>query len=320
MVIEAPCKINLHLAVGAKREDGFHGIESIFLALNLCDTLEFELKTPSSPLVEIEMDTSELPEELAAPLEALASEKNIIYKAVKLFWEKRGAPDDSQRPLKITVKKRIPSGAGLGGGSSDAAATLRAINTMMGQPLSAATLRDAAAELGSDMPFFLDTESGAAFVEGRGEKISAIPAPNLFFVLINPLFESGTARAFKLLDEFRANKLNLHEEKPRTAGKNDENHANSEFFSCGSCGSWLNFSGFRNDFLPAFFSLGTDAEKAAYRAMLADLKSAGADFASLSGSGSTCFGVFSRQSKAEEAAQALEKKCLWIASATPHLC
>jgi 4-diphosphocytidyl-2-C-methyl-D-erythritol kinase len=318
MIIEAPCKINLHLAVGAKRPDGFHDITSVFLSLNLCDTLEIELKAPSLSFVEsveIETDASELPAELAAPLEALPPKQNIIYKAAKLFWKTCGALDGSARPVKITVKKRIPTGAGLGGASSDAAATLLALNTLTGGPLSTAVLRDAAAELGSDVPFFLDG-GGAAFVEGRGEKIRALPTPKLFVVLLNPLFASATARAFKLLDDFRASTQRLdadsfkEENRSKTLSPDPRSPVPR---------SWLNFSGFQNDFLPALDALGTDAEKAAYRAMLADLKAAGAEFASLSGSGSTCFGVFARESDAKAAALTLGEKWCWVTSVSPRL-
>ncbi|MDR3324860.1 MAG: 4-(cytidine 5'-diphospho)-2-C-methyl-D-erythritol kinase [Spirochaetaceae bacterium] len=293
MVIEAPCKINLHLAVGAKRGDGFHDIDSIFLALNLCDALSFEFERGAlsrpprrAPTCAIQMDNSPLPPELASPLDNLPSEKNLVCKAVRLFWQK--APVPPPPLLKITVKKRIPSGAGLGGGSSDAAAALAALNEMTGRPLSPDALRDAAAELGSDVPFFL--ERGAAIVTGRGEKITPIPAPECFAVLINPLFASNTARAFRLLDASRRAGVRAQTEE-----------------------AW------RNDFLPVFLAHGTGKEKAAYRAMICDLTAAGADIASLSGSGSTCFGLFPTKPAARAAARALQKKWPWTRQLEPFL-
>jgi 4-diphosphocytidyl-2-C-methyl-D-erythritol kinase len=293
--LRAPCKINLHLAVGRRREDGFHDIESIFLALDLCDTLEIELtdKTdrPGAP-VELEVDVSGLPAASAAPLESLPAEKNIVYRAALLFFEASGL---APRPLAIKLTKRIPSGAGLGGASSDAASTLLALNRMTGCPLDADSLCRTAARLGSDVPFFLS--GGAAFVAGRGEIVKTIPAPEIYAVLVNPLFESGTVRAFSLLDEHRAAK------KPEGLKKNP---AREELIMRLSHApeDWP----YTNDFLPALLSLGSDEEKKAYGAMLADLKKAGAEFAGLSGSGSTCFGIFSDKGRAEAASDVLKKE------------
>jgi 4-diphosphocytidyl-2-C-methyl-D-erythritol kinase len=302
--LRAPCKINLHLAVGWRREDGFHSIKSIFLALDLCDTLEIELTgetdRPGAP-VGLEVDVSGLPSASAAPLKKLLPEKNIVYRAALLFFEASGL---TPHPLAIKLTKRIPSGAGLGGASSDAASTLLALNRMTGFPLDAGSLCRAAARLGSDVPFFLS--GGAAFVAGRGEIVKAIPAPEIYAVLVNPLFESGTARAFSLLDEYRAAK------KPESPEKNP---AREELIARlpRAPEDWP----YTNDFLPALLALGSGEEKKAYGAMLRDLKKAGAEFVSLSGSGSTCFGIFLDKSKAEAAVDVLRGKRWFVLGPAP---
>jgi 4-diphosphocytidyl-2-C-methyl-D-erythritol kinase len=243
-----------------------------------------------------------LPAKIAAPLAALPIEKNIVYKAAELFFKMLPpaprAAGGGPRPLAIKLIKRIPSGAGLGGGSSDAAATLIALNQMAGGPRAADPLRRAAASLGSDVPFFL-SGGGAAYVSGRGENIQIIPAPKIYAVLLNPLFESGTACAFNLLDEYRktrpaANVVNEHITR----------NTNKELITPLSLAPevWQ----YSNDFLPALLASGSNEEKKTYTGMLSDLKKAGADFAGLSGSGSTCFGIFADKSKAEAASAALK--------------
>jgi 4-diphosphocytidyl-2-C-methyl-D-erythritol kinase len=279
ITIEAPAKLNFHLKVGNRRPDGFHDIESLFVALAFGDTLRFET-TPSKTGPEISMNWQ-------------IGGENIISRAISLFRERSGF----NQGLKVAVEKRIPLGGGLGGGSSDAAAALLALNRLAadGGLLNAAELAEMGASLGSDVPFFLNN-APAAWVTGRGEHIQPLELPesvlNLALVLVNPGFSSDTAEAFRLLDG------------ARTA----LNHLNAPCPPCSPClremdspRDWRFF----NDFLPVL----TDSDKGAvYQRVIFELRELGAEFAGLSGSGSTCFGVFSGQNQAESARKALVKR------------
>jgi 4-diphosphocytidyl-2-C-methyl-D-erythritol kinase len=138
------------------------------------------------------------------------------------------------------------------------------------------------ASLGSDVPFFLH-ETAAALVTGRGEKIEALSPPNVFFTLVNPGFSSDTAAAYRLLDKKREGEKSPP---PRQAVKKIE------------------FDSFFNDFLPVF----EEPESFVYSEIISRLKDLGAQYANLSGSGSTCFGVFGDRAKAMLAAETLRNK------------
>jgi 4-diphosphocytidyl-2-C-methyl-D-erythritol kinase len=270
LTVKAPAKVNLHLEVLDRRKDGFHNLESVFFALDFCDTLRFELAEGEK--------TAEIAMKGLDP--GLPIEKNIIYRALGLFRERTGF----DKGLNIIVEKRIPAGGGLGGGSSDAAAALLALNRMAGFPLNPAALLDTAAALGSDVPFFI-YQTAAAVVTGRGDIIEPIEAPRLFFALVNPGFPSGTAAAFRLLDEYRAGMEGGGRERRGELGVDPA--------------QWS----FRNDFLPVF----GERERSVYNKIIYSLRELGAGFAGLSGAGSTCFGVFTESGSAQRAAQALRE-------------
>jgi 4-diphosphocytidyl-2-C-methyl-D-erythritol kinase len=298
--VEAPAKLNLHLGIGERRSDGFHGIESLFLALAFGDTLHLE--TASSPL-EILMDWK-----TEAPV-LLPPEKNIISRAVSLFRSHTGFDGG----LKISVEKRIPLGGGLGGGSSDAAATLLGLNCLFsqvvpgGKALTEAELAEMGADLGSDVPFFI-YNTPAAWISGRGERVEPLILPetarDLSFVLAGPGFPSDTVRAFRMLDSWKSMHTSvLPPPDPRLL---------RESFS-GPPREWQFF----NDFLPVFCgnAEGDTALSEAgsvYQRIIDCMKEQGADFAGLSGSGSTCFGVFTRHKSAESARKALERQCSFV--------
>jgi 4-diphosphocytidyl-2-C-methyl-D-erythritol kinase len=187
LTIAAPGKINLHLRVKGIRSDGYHELESIFLALNFGDTLRFTLLDEPGAM------------DIRVPAGGvLPPGENTVFKAAALFRAETGF----NRGLRVDAEKRIPLGGGMGGGSSDAASTLLALNCLSGAGLSAARLGEMAGKLGSDVPFFLT--GGAAWVSGRGERIQPLPVPpGLRVALVNPGFSSGTAEAFRLLDAFR---------------------------------------------------------------------------------------------------------------------
>jgi 4-diphosphocytidyl-2-C-methyl-D-erythritol kinase len=185
----------------------------------------------------------------------------------------------------------------MGGGSSNAASALIALNALAGTTLSQDLLLKMAAALGSDVPFFL-SGGRAALVSGRGEVVRSIKTSGLapfWVVLVNPGFPSDTAKAYALLDEARragrAVSLSGRTAEGDALVKSLEKHPS--FWSYG------------NDFLPVFLIPGVKGEATphgrAYRDILVSLRILGADFSGLSGAGSTCFGIFSRKGVAEQA-------------------
>jgi 4-diphosphocytidyl-2-C-methyl-D-erythritol kinase len=273
--INAPCKINLHLEIGKKRADGFHDLCGLFAALNFGDSLEF------CPIPGKDEWKLTVTDGSGGPVTAIPSEKNLVTQAVRLFREETGFHDS----LEARLVKRIPRQAGLGGGSSDAASTLRALNFITGFPLNGKALARLAARLGSDVPFFL--AGGVALVRGRGEIVQPLPfppdLPRLPVLLVKPPFGSDTAAAYRELDLAR-NKVPLSTEADAEPGAT---------FSIEKCICVLSESPalwpFRNDFLPVFLDSGRGD---AYRGIFATLKNEGALFTGLSGSGSACFGVY----------------------------
>jgi 4-diphosphocytidyl-2-C-methyl-D-erythritol kinase len=308
--LEAPCKVNLSLNIGERRRDGFHDIESIFAAFSLNDTLQFEALAfnrleSRSAVDEVSMDTGGLPPELGKTLSVscLPPGKNLVLQAIKLFKRKTGF----DRSIRACVYKRIPPAAGLGGGSSDAAAALWAMYKLSGQAVSVQKLLELAALLGSDIPFFVSLYAGAdncepqispcsaAFVYGRGECMEPLSTPLLDIVIVNSGIESGTKQAFTLLDNARLE---------YTADKAPQKHlSKADLLSAlqKKPADWP----FCNDFLPVF--LETPPQNKIYKAMLHDLTMNDALFCGLSGSGSSCFGVFADAATAKSAAASLAK-------------
>lgn len=196
----APAKLNFHLSIGPRRSDGYHDLISIFQMIDLCDTVQIT-RTPGSRFsVSVVMENFE------------SIEENTMEKAARLFADVTGIAD----ALSIRCKKRIPMQAGLGGGSSDAAAVLLLLSKLYGYPLQRSELIAIGAKVGSDVPFFLG-DSTAACVEGRGEVLTALEArTDLYGVLIMPEGVGvSTREAFGELDRARLqNKVPL-----RTIGK-----------------------------------------------------------------------------------------------------
>ena len=288
--IDSPCKINLHLKIGEKRPDGFHSLDSLFATLAFGDTLRFE-STEKEGECALSMNWD-------WPEKAIPLEKNLVFRAVSLFREQTGYKNG----LRISLDKRIPMGAGLGGGSSNAASSLLALNSLAGNPLSMDKLSKIAASLGSDVPFFLT--GGLAYVGGRGELVEFIKfSRKLWVVLIKPSFSSETSYAYKLLDRARAK--GILENNGDSLTKTDLIEALER-----DSDAWP----FQNDFLPLFLcNIPTengeeDRNSLIYKGILDELKEEGASFTGLSGSGSCCFGIFSSKEAAEKAEINLTKK------------
>jgi len=182
LTVHAPAKVNLVLEVLGRYDDGYHQIKSVVQTIDWCDVLSFELDS------EISFECSE----------PLLEEGNQVMKAAKLFQQATGCPEG----VKIKLNSNIPWGVGLGGGSSDAATTLMALNTLWETNFSSAQLAQFAAEVSSDAPLFI--YGGTVLVEGRGEKVTPLPPlPQAYFVLhVPPLprLPDKTARLYHQLN------------------------------------------------------------------------------------------------------------------------
>lgn len=275
ILVIAPCKINLHLGIFDRRPDGFHNLESIFQSLDIGDIIRIA-SLKKRFVCELNMAGS------------VQTEHNIVYKTVDRFRSACGFDGG----LRICIDKRIPMGAGLGGGSSDAAAVLKALNQTLAKPLPPDRLMEIAASLGSDVPFFLSAPT--ALVGGRGECIRALDyAAPYAVVLVNPGIHSDTGSAFGLMDKVRSEKgLNL-------SVPLGESGMEKGLFA--EAGQWP----FYNDFLSLFLRYGSTKEQRVYQEILEGLAVCGADFTGLSGSGSTCFGVFIDHKQAKDAEKSL---------------
>jgi 4-diphosphocytidyl-2-C-methyl-D-erythritol kinase len=178
IIAEAPAKINLGLQVLGKRLDGYHNLVSLMVPVSLCDELRFEL---NSREIELHCPNSDLP----------TTEENLVYRAARLALDECRCDGG----VSIELNKNIPEGAGLGGGSSDAAATLLAVNQLLGSPMEHEDLHRLAAKLGADVPFFLLGRWAVA--EGIGDLLSPVEnVPILWTVLLYPNFQVSTRWAY----------------------------------------------------------------------------------------------------------------------------
>ncbi|HTM34120.1 MAG TPA: 4-(cytidine 5'-diphospho)-2-C-methyl-D-erythritol kinase [Vicinamibacterales bacterium] len=189
MILSLPAfaKVNLDLRVLGVRADGYHDLRTIFQSLALADTVTVRLRPGS---FEIQCDAPGVP----------TDRRNLVWKAASLLWRtaqrRRGEPRD----LCVTLDKRIPAEAGLGGGSADAAVTLIALNRLWKLGLDGAALARIGARLGADVPFFL--VGGTALGLGRGDDIYPLAdLPKVYVVLIKPGFGVATVEAYRWFDE-----------------------------------------------------------------------------------------------------------------------
>jgi 4-diphosphocytidyl-2-C-methyl-D-erythritol kinase len=193
VIVRAPAKLNLFFEVLAKRSDGFHEVETLMAAISLYDTLVATPAADGRLSVACRWATPGDGASLEATHGTLPDEKsNLAYRAVDLLRTRANCTQG----LHIELWKRIPSAAGLGGGSSDAAAALLAANAVWNLGLSRAALAEVAAEVGSDVPFFL--VAGAAICRGRGERVEPVATKGrLDFVVVRPPEGLSTAEAYK---------------------------------------------------------------------------------------------------------------------------
>jgi 4-diphosphocytidyl-2-C-methyl-D-erythritol kinase len=291
ITVAAPAKVNLRLRVGPPDGSGYHGVSTLLCTLKLADTVVVEEGDGSGPPA---LETAfEAP--LTGPPDLGPPAANLAVRAAEAFAARAGVEGNPR----IRLIKRIPAGAGLGGGSSDAAAVLRALHRLHPGRLDGPDLLQLAADLGSDVPFFV-LGTPLARGEGRGERVTALaPLPARPVVVALPPFPIATAAAYRWLDEHRDGTAGRDptEGEPLLAGTQAPGADRGPT-------SWESVNERAgNDFEAPVFQ--RHPELAAVRD---DLREGGARPALLAGSGSTVFGVFEETAAAREAALALRER------------
>lgn len=255
--VEAQAKLNLRLCVLARESSGYHQLESLFIRINLADTVRVATDTKTRSLDCAGLD--------------LPAEQNLAYRAAVAFL-------DATRwdtGFHIAIEKRIPSGGGLGGGSADAGAVLRALNALAPSPLAAPELMTIALRLGADVPF-LTADATLAMAWGRGERLLALrPLPAREVLLALPPFGVNTAAAFGWHAEASQGQA-LEAPAPLSLDELDRWDAVAKLA--------------RNDLEAVVFAKHPEIAQC-----VASLGAAGARIARMSGSGSTAFGIFDRR-------------------------
>ena len=271
--LKANAKINIVLDVVGKRKDGYHELKTLFYETQIHDVIDFKKSDKCGIRISCNDD--------AVPL----GEKNIVYKASKLLFDKY-APDAG---IDIHIEKNIPHGAGLGGGSSDAAATLKAVNVLYGLKLSNSELETIGAKIGADVPFFIS--GGAAYACGIGDKLTSLSAYNIkmpSLIVIKPDFNISTAEAYGALDQ----EAELYHP--------DADEAVRRFIA-GDVNGVCDIAG--NSFEKPIFKLYPQIE-----AIKQSLLNDGAMASVMTGSGSAVFAFFSDEESMTKAARDIKKK------------
>ncbi len=299
-IAHAPAKLNLYLDLLGRRADGFHEVETLMVPIRLYDSVSF---VPSRPVAgqtaEIELDVR-----VCEPLVASSSSDpiptgadNLVVRALELLRQRSGC----ELGAKVELVKRIPSAAGLGGGSSDAAAALRLGNIGWGLNWSVARLAEVAAEIGSDVPFFL--YGGAAICRGRGEIIEPLPAvAPTHFVVVKPPVGLNTGKVYQAVGNFADS---TDSGTQSNGGLKEILHA-LRGGGAGNFGQWM-----RNRLQQAASSLSPWVDK--LRTAFSELDFVGHQ---LSGSGTAYFGVCRHAQHARRMANILRTRQLGLVYAT----
>ncbi len=283
--VNAPAKVNLVLRVLDRRPDSYHNLWSVMQTVGLEDELYVGLSARAG--VRLQCDDAGVP----------TDGRNLVVRAATAVLSRAGLSESRSPGVELHLIKRIPVSAGLGGGSSDAAATIIALNALLGLGWSRETMGSVGAPLGSDVPFFLFAPS--ALVQGRGEDVAAVSVTGArWIVLVNPGFPIETRWAYEQLSAGRTGVPPLSEALRRIEG--------------GSVSWEQAVALMENDF---------EAALAPTHGVLGQIKqqllTAGAEAALLSGSGATVFGVFRDQAAAVRAQQALGRTAGWRVFAVP---
>jgi len=267
-VFPAYAKINLGLLVLEKRLDGYHNIQTVFHRINLFDGLSL---APSAGIAVISSSS-----------EAPSGESNICHKAARLLGEKLHVRDG----VTITIDKKIPVGAGLGGGSSDAAAVLRRLPAFWGQSATTALLHETALELGSDVPYFLGT--GTATAKGRGEILDYFRLTLPFTVLLcHPNIHVATAWAYGQIRP-QPDREHIDLKDVIVRGIEDPRVLNEQLV---------------NDFESPVFRAYPEIGR-----LKDEMYASGAVYAAMSGSGSSVYGLFADSIEAEKLSTLLRSR------------
>ncbi len=295
--LRAPAKLNLFLDVLGRRGDGFHDLETLMVPVRLADQVSLTPTRPTAQPGEILLDVhtcwpisspSLLPVVPAGP-------DNLVVKSLKLFQKRSGC----HLGARVELVKRIPMAAGLGGGSSDAAAALRLANRAWRVNWDADRLNELAVELGSDIPFFLS--HGAAICRGRGERVERLPPlPPLYFVIVKPAEALGAGQVYNAHDS-------LAEENPPIAhGQLNRLIANLYLGAWHDVGMWMH-----NRLQTAASLLSPCVEQ--LRRVFAEF-----DFVAhqLTGSGSAYFGICRHAAHARRLASIFRTRQLGLVYAT----
>lgn len=257
---KAPAKLNLRLKVTGRRSDGYHELVSLMVPVDLCDVLEFQ----------------GIPEKVELAWEGLpvpVDENNLVRRAARLFFDGSGVKGG----VFVRVTKNIPVAAGMGGGSSDAAATLLSLNHLWSRPLPPEALRELALQLGADVPFFL--EPRPCIARGVGENLEPVERwPELWYLIVTPRFQVSTAWVYGNL------RLGLT--------SNEYDHIKERLGK-----ERLVISQFLENDLESVTSANFPILDRIKRTLL----DAGAEGALMTGSGPTVFGVFGSRKQAEQA-------------------
>ncbi len=262
---KAYAKLNISLDVTGRLPDGYHSVKMVMITVGLHDEVTVSCREGRG--ITVKTDLHYLPND----------DRNIAYRCADVFLKELGCADAS---IDIDIKKQIPVCAGMGGGSADGAAVLRALNVMAGSPFGADKLRELGGTVGSDIPFCI--QGGTALAEGKGEILTDLPPfPDCTFVVVKPSFCISTPKLFSVLD---GRKVSEH---PDTAGIIE---------ALGSS----DLAGISRRVFNVFESALTSRGREVYTIKDA-LIDRGADAAAMTGTGSAVFGIFSDGSKADEA-------------------
>ncbi len=307
--LRAPAKVNLVLAVLGRRSDGYHEVETILQQVGLWDDLRLEVAEEGIHLV---CSAADLP---IGPSALPAAEENLAYRAARLLRDLSGC----RRGVRISLTKRIPIGAGLGGGSSDAAVVLWGLNRLWGLGWTREALQEASKTLGSDVPAFLG--GVAALGRGRGDLLEPFPPlPPCWIVLVNPGFPLRTGWVYARFDEEEIKRsrdqetlerqldtgISLPDRQGGLTKLRDHNTLLALAAQQGDLRGVANamYNSLEEVVAPRFPDVP---------AMGQALLEAGALGAAMTGSGPTVFGLFSDETTARAAAQKVAKRGWWAA-------
>ena len=278
---KAYAKLNISLDVSKPREDGYHDMVMVMQTVTLYDDITIQLLDSGS--VTASSNLRYIP----------GDDRNLAVKAAKLFLKKTGR---EQFGAKIHIQKRIPVGAGMAGGSSDAAAVLRGLNTAFKDKLGRKELMKLAGETGSDVAFCL--LGGTALAEGRGEILTPLrPFPGCFFVICKPEYSVSTPELFQALDRM---KIRVH---PDTQGLLQAVETADLKQICRR--------------MYNVFEDVPDRRMKTIAEIKRKLMNAGAQGAVMTGTGSAVFGIFRDENKAERTAEGLGKEYPFSVTAVP---